>query len=565
MMTSANLTNNKNNNVDLVLLPAKSNVPVTEASIYTLIKESDYRDLFVISENIKNAVAELNTQMKTLTSGVTTVEIRYEILQRKDATITFSVESDDMSATGVINTALGGHHLSAKAILDAALKEGIKKGFIKEALIRLAKQAAKAESDTVVKEVIAKGKTPINGKNSKIKHLVESAQSRILKPREKEDGSVDMRDLGDIICVKVGEPLAQRIPFTEGFKGYTVKGDPLEPTPGEDCQLIAGDGTAFSPENEDLLISLMVGLPKIIDGGMAVDKVYKIRDVDVTTGHIEFEGSVLISGDVKEGMRVIASGDISVTGFVESATLDAGGDITISKGIIGRKQDVENNNNINDLQMSAIVNAKGNIFATYSQYTEINCDGDIRIENQLMHNIVHVGGRLCVGTEENHNGKLIGGYINAGTSVHAGIIGATAGSKTIVEFNKIINELKSELEQIDARFQHESDKSNELKDIAKKLKDLPKDKAKPEMLAKVVSTYQHHCKQMAKILSEKELVEQAVQNYMAGVYLEATDKIYQGVQLIVGDFQDRSKREYGPSKMVYRERKIHIEPIIHTS
>jgi hypothetical protein len=51
---------------------------------------------------------------------------------------------------------------------------------------------------------------------------------------------------------------------------------------------------------------------------------------------------------------------------------------------------------------------------------------------------------------------------------------------------------------------------------------------------------------------------------MSSVYIEATERIYQGVQLIVGDFQDRTKREYGPSKMIYKERKIHIDPIINS-
>ena len=49
---------------------------------------------------------------------------------------------------------------------------------------------------------------------------MQSAQDRILRPKERDDGSVDMRDLGDIICVKVGDPLAKKIPLTEGINGF---------------------------------------------------------------------------------------------------------------------------------------------------------------------------------------------------------------------------------------------------------------------------------------------------------------------------------------------------------
>lgn len=563
-MSTATLKQNKNNNIDLVIIPEKSSSPLNEPVIKALIAESDYKSLHINEANIKSAVAELNSELKALAAGLIGREITYEILERKDATITFKIDDDNMQASAEITTAMGGKHLSAKAIHQEAQKASIVKGFIKEELIALAQKAAKAQPGTEVKSIIAKGKNPINGKDTKIKPLVESAQARILKPKERDDGSVDMRDLGDIICVKVGEPLVKRIPFTEGFKGFTVTGTILEPTPGEDCKLVAGEGTEFSPKNNDVLISTLVGLPKVIENGMQIDQVYQIKDVDISTGHIKFEGSVIITGDVKEGMKVIASGDINIAGFVESAYLEAGNDITIQKGIIGKKQEVEEIKDINDIQMSAIINAKGNIYATYSQYAEINTTGNLRIENQLMHNILNIDGHVWVGKEDKANGKFIGGHANIGEYVSAGIVGATAGSKTIISFEKKVLFFKEALNELDERLKVESEKSKELQVLAKKLKDLPKANAKPEMLAKVISTYKHHCDAMASILREKELAEQELQEYMSSVFIEGTEKIFHGVEIRVGDFHDRSKREYGPTKMIYSERKIHFNPIVNT-
>lgn len=563
-MTTASLTQNKNNNVDLVLVPEKSDKPLTEASIYQMIEQSEYKSLKVIGPNIKNAIAELTSELKTLVKGLKGREITYEILERVNASIEFNVAADEMSASGKITTALGGRHLSAKAILTAAQQAGIVKGFIKEGLINLAQEAAKAEPGTEVEGEIARGKEAINGKDTRIKPLVESAQARVLKPREREDGTVDMRDLGDIICVKVGDELARRVPFTQGVKGYTVKGNVLEPTPGNDIQLVAGEGTELSPNNSDILISTLVGLPKIIDNGMMVDKVYQLNNVDVSTGHVKFEGSVIITGDVKESMKVVASGDITIAGFVESAHLEAGGDITIQKGVIGRKHDVEEISDINDVQMSALISAKGNIYATYAQYADITCESNIRIENQLMHSIIHVDGSLWVGKEDKPNGKLIGGFIEAGESVHAGIIGATAGSKTIVHFDKRVKQFKERLAEIDGRLQVENTKAKDLHNLIKKLKELPKDASDPNVLAKVHATFKHHSKNAASITREKELADQELQEYMSSVFIEGTEKLYHGVEMHVGDYNERTKREYGPSKMVYAERKVHINPIVHT-
>ncbi len=560
-MTKATLVENDEGHVDLVLEPIKNTDLINEATIHGLIEESEYAVLQLNTSNLRNALAELKSVLKPLQEGKTGREVRYQILERIDAKISITIDSDEMSATAEIIAAKGGKNLTAKAILNAAQESGVKKGFSKESLIKLAHVAAKAEPSSVVKRKIAIGKEAVKGKDAKIKPLVESAQDRVLKPRELEDGSVDMRDLGDIICVKIGEPLAQKLPLTKGVEGYTVTATPLLPEPGEDTQLIPGEGTTISPKNKDVLISTLVGQPKIIDNGMSVDETYQVNNVDVSTGHIDFQGSVIISGDVTEGMQVIATGDITVGGFVESAILEAGGDITITSGIIGRKQDVEDSD-ITDFQMSAQITAKGKIYAKYCQYAEIVSSSDVRIENQLMHSLVEVGGSLTVGAEDNINGKLIGGYIKAVDSVLAGYIGATAGSKTIIEFESRVKEYKNRLEALDEKIQSEDSKVTELQAARDKLKKLPKEKQNKDVLTKVVTTYQFHAGQMGEMLTQRDELEQQMQDYMCSVYVEATNTLYQHVELRVGEFNERTKREYPPSRMKYRERKIHIDPIV---
>lgn len=561
-MTKASLVCNKKDNIDLVLEPIKGGDTISALTIKELIAASEFKKLKVSNGNIKNAVAELNDVLKPLQDKKTGRTIRYQVLERVDATINIVIESDEMGAKAEITSAQGGKHLSAKAILNAAQEAGVKKGFSKEHLIKLAQLAAKEAPNSQVDLQIATGKVAVNGKDAIIKPLVESAQARILKPKKCEDGSVDMRDLGDIICVKVGDPLAKKVPLTQGVQGYTVTATPLSPEPGNDIELIAGEGTNISQKNINILVSEKVGLPKLINNGMEVDEIYKIKDVTVATGNINFTGSVIIDGDVTEGMKVTASGDITVGGFVESATLEAGGDVTISGGIIGRKHDIEKTH-ITDITMSVNINAKGSIYAKYGQYAQITCGQDVRIENQLLHSILDINGRLWIGKDEKADGKLIGGYTKAGSSVNAGMIGATAGSNTIVNFEHKILKFKDDIHEIEALLKTESEQTNELKAAIKKLKSLPQEKAKPEILAKIVPTYQFHANRMGEILNDKEALEGSLQEYMTSVYIEATEKLYHGVELIVGDFNDRSRREYGPSKMIYRERKVHIDPIVN--
>jgi len=562
-MTQVSLIANAKNNVDLHLTPIKDGDAITEATIIELISQSQYSKLSPDTANIKNAIAELNDVLKPLLAKQTGREITYQVLERIDATISITIDGDEMGATADITAAQGGKHLSAKAILTSAQEAGVKKGFSKEELVKLAQLAAREKPNNHVTLQIASGKLAINGKDAEIKPLVESAQSRILRPKRREDGSVDMRDLGDIICVKVGDAIAKKIPLTTGKIGYTVTATLLPAEPGNDVSLVSGEGTSISSSNQNILVSKKVGLPKVIANGMEVDEIYKIRNVTVATGNINFTGSVIIDGDVNEGMKVIASGDITVGGFVESAMIEAGGDVTISGGIIGRKHDIEKTK-VTDVKMSVSVNAKGSIYAKYCQYAEINCSKDVRIENQLLHSLLKIQGGLKVGTEEKSNGKLIGGYIKAGTFVTAGIVGAKAGSNTIIHFEHEIIKLKEQMQDIESRLKLDSTKTTELKDATNKLKRLPKEKVKPEILAKVISTYQFHAKRMGEALLEKEALEITTQDYMVSVYVEATEKLHHGVQLIIDSFNDRTRREYGPTRMIYKERKIHIEPIVNT-
>ena len=559
-MSKVSLVSNDVNNIDLVLSPIKTKTPLTETDIHELINNSQYSHLYVVEGNIKNAIAELESVLKPLRENQTGREIKYQILERRDATFLIDIADDKMSASAEVTTALGGQHMSAQAILDAARAAKIYKGFSKKQLVKLTKRAAKEPAGSIVKCDIAYGKLPIEGENAYIKPLVESAQDRILKPKKRDDGSVDMRDLGDILCVNIGDLLAKKIPLTNGIPGYFVTGDILDSTPGTDIEMSIGEGTALSPTNSSMLVATLVGLPRIIENGMEVDSVYHLKDVDVGTGHVKFKGSVIIDGDIGEGMKVVATGDISIGGFVESASLDAGGDITIGKGLIGKKQEVELTN-ISQINLSTQVKARGKVFAKYCQYTEISCDS-LRIENQIMHSIVKVNKTVWVGSEEKANGKLIAGYISAGQSVHAGTIGATAGSMTMITFADRMHDCLAKMVEIDQAIDATHDTLVGLKDTVIKLKKLPKDKAKPEVLAKVISTFHHHTKKMTEFSADKESYTEKLQEYMTSGSVEANEKLYQGVQVIIGECHEKTRREYGPSRFIYKDQKVHIEPLV---
>lgn len=100
---------------------------------------------------------------------------------------------------------------------------------------------------------------------------------------------------------------------------------------------------------------------------MKVDEVLSVKQVDARHGHIDFEGGLIVSGDVNPGMKIRVSGDIVIGGFIEGGWIEAGGSITVRHGIIGRRNEQG--------EYLCQLNAQGEIHASYAQYAQLEAGG----------------------------------------------------------------------------------------------------------------------------------------------------------------------------------------------
>ena len=115
-------------------------------------------------------------------------------------------------------------------------------------------------------------------------------------------------------------------------------------------------------EDKLSLIADIDGCLFIKSGVLHVDDVYQIRgDVDFHTGNIDFNGDVIIGGDVKSGFQIVSKGNIYVNGTVESSDLRSNeGSIFIKNGVQGK----------NNCSIKAL---KGSVFTGYVQNATIEC------------------------------------------------------------------------------------------------------------------------------------------------------------------------------------------------
>lgn len=369
----------------------------------------------------------------------TNSSIAFEVIIAEvfDADLSLTISDDKMTVTASAIVGFAGKPLTPEAVIAKLKDKQITSGIQRKAIDALVEHTQEAPAGAELSVIVAKGKYPIHGSNAKFKPLADDARKRVLKPQLRADGTADMRDLGAEVTVDPGQPLLQKIPLSKGRPGFTVYGQELEAHDGDDRDFKLGEGTRLSDTDANVIVADRTGMPSFNDNSVQVDDVMQLNNVDVSTGHVKFKGSVLVTGNISEGMKVSCTGDITVGGYVDSAELHADGNITVRKGCIGRllntgeEYDEEADEWIPDVSTKLV--ASGSIWCAYAQYSYLNAKTGVHTDKQLTHCHVITNGPLAIGGDgRNARGKLIGGTIETCDHIYCGQLGAPAGTKTRV-------------------------------------------------------------------------------------------------------------------------------------
>ena len=525
--------------VFLLSHPAESGFPASASQLIELLEQSSYADFEIIHANIGKLFSSSNSY-----NNDTLI-----VAKAIDASIMIKVDDANMIANAQITTACGGKLISVEDAKVALKNAGVKKGVSREALEQCLGQQFEQPPGSVYSAIVAHGQRAKDGTDARFVRLCMTAQDRILSPQEKEGGKVDMRDLGSIITVRPGTPLMKRIPATEGTQGHSVFGDVLDAKPGKNYEIEILEGTKISEKDPNLLIADVKGVPVALPRGMRVDDVLCYTDVDVSTGHVEFDGSVIVSGDVKDGMRIKATGDITVLGFVESAELHSENVITITQGAIGRKVQDDND-------FSCFVYAKRNITIGYAQYVHIETQQDILIEKQALHCNLSANRLIRVGKGDTPKGKLIGGKVLNALRIEAGELGAPSGTKTHIAIAQSFHELKekqSEFRQFEKRLAEKAVALNKAKVKAKKAPETPK---KVAYLNKLMSSEKQLNAHYQRNQRNLKLVQLKLQRLLHGSRVKVNELMHPGIEVTIARDSKQFSRIYPPHLVRLDEGKI---------
>jgi uncharacterized protein (DUF342 family) len=537
--------------LDLEITPALIQKKVEAAAIHEIIQKSEFKHFFIFDENIIEAINSYKSAEKNKISTV----IENRVGERRDTQIKCRIVEDQLAAYVTITAGYAGKLPTVKSLIKELDTYGIKRGVSKKRLSNLVKQCSQALPGEIFEELIAKGLPPRVGKSSKLKPLVPNALDRILKPQSVGSARVDMRNLGAIICVQKGTELLRRMPPTDGRSGYTVTGDVINAKSGEWIKFRPGDGTVISDGDENLLLADISGMPKFKDQKMWVDDIFTCKGVNVGSGNVNYNGSVLVNGDVTEKMEIYATGDVTVNGFVDSATIHAGGDIIITEGAMGKV-------NESATEYSTSLTSKGSIHVQHGQGLDINCNGNVTVGRQLAYSRINCRGKVTVGAIDKPNGNIFACTIKCQDAITAGTLGAVSGSSLNVDFSEGFNTLlerKDTLDELLKKIKQNNTRHFERMSIINS-KLIPRDMQ--ERVDQANQLFKNETQLLEWLEDKAKEMHKAKENYQTDIQLIANKRVYPGVVVKLNNRTWRAEREYDRAKICFHEHQWHFEPLI---
>ncbi|MBN2796245.1 MAG: DUF342 domain-containing protein [Clostridia bacterium] len=363
--------------------------------------------------------------------------------------IELSISSDEMVAHVFLNISEAEldrikENLPSK-LIQMLKDEGITEGILMDVI----------EKELKVNEkiVVAEGTPATHGDDAVITYYEFGNK----KPVITSDGKVNHYDLDLIDNVNKNEWIGKKIPATLGVEGITVKGNPVSPKSGRDYKLKFDPNTVIhhvSDSGEENLYAKINGAVKMKNSRIAVDNHLIINgDVEYTTGNIDFDGFVTVTGTVKDKFSVTATYDISINGTMGIGAVglieSREGSVVIKGGVNGKTQ--------------ARIVAKKDVFTKYSNEATIEAGRSIHVGLYALDS--NLSAQKIILPE---NGRIIGGVAKAEHRIESGSIGNKFEKPTRIEVegfergnalemlnfykekledqNKILNKLKRELE-----------------------------------------------------------------------------------------------------------------------
>lgn len=334
-----------------------------------------------------------------------------------DSRVCIKISVDKMSAfLFVFPPQNGGADVSKDMIEQQMSKLGICFGINQELLTQIIQERL-----YMCMALIAEGLPAVNGRDGRIVDRIPRENKFELT--EADDHTVDYKSLNWLHQIRTGDIICDIIAPTDAVDGVNVLGQTVRGRVGKKAIPPKGKNTMVNAD-ETALIAEIDGQISFIGHKFQVDQLLIIKgDVDNSTGNLDVMGDVIINGDVREGFRVKATGNITIKGMVEGATIIAGGNIQVGAGMNGSY---------------GVLDAQGNIQCKYLENCTVSARGSVTSDS-VINSHISSDDQVIVAYGR---GVIIGGSITALNRIEAKSIGNKSNRTTVIKLGSTPNILK---------------------------------------------------------------------------------------------------------------------------
>ena len=421
-----------------------------------------------------------------------------------------------------------GDLMSRQEVINTLVHLGIKCGVIEENIDNFLERRTYC-----TQIVLAEAILPIQGKSAVITYHFKT--EGFGKPKMNEDGSVDFHQLDMINKVNAGDVIATLEPVDYGKPGLDIFGSVIRPAKVV-AKILRHGGNIHLSEDKTIMYADVSGHVSLTDDRVFVSNTYEVAtDVSVASGDIDYDGNVLVKGNVVTGFTVRAKGDIIVEGVVEGGTLISKGQIILKRGIqgMGKGKLISN----------------GNITARFIQNCEVTAGGDV-ITDAIMHSHVTAKGEIFVNGRKS---MITGGVVRACKGITAKMIGSSMCTQTEVCIgldDNIIKEQK-DLEKEIEEIKNEQKKFSQVFALIKKRAEIGKELSIEQKKQLILAKQEFTKLQESLAVKEPRYQElkAEIESFQGG-RIKFTETVYPGVKVVISNIAMYVKEEVSHGQFV---------------
>ena len=431
-------------------------------------------------------------------------------------------------------------------LADLGVVGGIDEELIKKVAVQI--RRGRHECGRVL---VASGTPALAGVGAQVEILLEQGSKAGV---EREDGTLDFREVNSVTPVARGQVIARRTPARPGKAGLNVCGAIINAEDPSDEELKAGENVQINfSEGVELYVATAAGALLLGEGEVAIGRMLHINsNVDFRTGNLDFDGMLVVDGSVLSGFSVKAKGNIQVAGSLEPGSMVyAGGDLVVGRGILGRRTKAS---------------ANGHVYARYIQEATVVAGGDLYVEDLVYQARLRVGGQINVARGSGpRGGSIIGGeawgqslnMFIAGSPAHvvtslmAGMDPASA--RKLDKLREAVDLTYAQLRRLLNRFDLNV---IDIEQIQNRISATtgPKRKLLAQTARQLGGVVQSH----QKLLEARRELESRIGDRVKGASIVVRDKAYSGVELRIGENKMSLREDVDSPRFHVAENKLVI-------